>query len=765
MVSGDSRRRAKRALAVLALIVGAVLLVNRPEALVFQPVVTSNPATTIDLLGVDTSITAGATDPITVIARDGGGVQTNAYTGTVTFSASCDDCFSVTTFGGTVTNKSYTYVPGDAGIRNFNLVWNTPGTHILTVSATLPAGGPATDSQSNIIVTSSDATAIDLLGVDTSITAGAADPITVIARNAQGGVSTNYTGKVTFSASCNDCFTISPNDGGANAKAYTYVAGDAGTKNLTLTWTEPGTHILTASATLAGGGTATDQQTNIIVTGNDASSLDLTGVSLNIGSGTPDSIILTARNAQGGVSTTYSGTVAFSATCGGCFAITPNDGGTALTYTFVPGDAGTKTFNLTWAQAGTHGLTVTANGNSSLTDTQNNINVTAGSGGGNGDGGAIELIGVDPTPALDTPDEISVTVDDDQDPYTGTITFSADCSNCFTVSTTSNGTDTKTYQFTSGDDNTQEFFVEWTTVGNHELRVSGTGLPSGGSTDEVTVNVTQDGTGGGNGDGNGNGNGDGNDDGDGNGNGDGNDDGNDDGNGGNGNGNGGDDDNGNGNGGNGDDADDLEPTIKGTDKSERIEGTSGRDVIDGGAGDDTIVGLGGDDVILGGDGDDTLIGGEGDDELVGGEGDDRLRGGHGEDELFGRSGGDRMWGGAGDDYLAGGRDDDRVFGGSGNDELSGGDGDDELFGEGDDDRLFGGEGEDGLSGGSGQDRLSGGEGDDQLSGNGGDDQLSGKEGKDDISGGGGDDELADEKDGDRLADNPRRDRGADPGNS
>jgi Ca2+-binding RTX toxin-like protein len=120
----------------------------------------------------------------------------------------------------------------------------------------------------------------------------------------------------------------------------------------------------------------------------------------------------------------------------------------------------------------------------------------------------------------------------------------------------------------------------------------------------------------------------------------------------------------------------LEPTIKGTAKSEKLTGTDGDDVIVGLGGNDRILGLGGNDVICGNSdqaagGSDTLLGGDGDDTLIGngiqlGEaGNDSLKGGKGRDSLLGGPGDDTLDALGGEDLAIGGAGNDKLLGGAG----------------------------------------------------------------------------------------------------
>ena len=339
------------------------------------------PATRVTLNGtVDTAITVGKPDAIGVDMRDGANARDTSYTGTVTFSATCGDCFTIAPDNGGGSSKSYTFGLGDGGLKSIALIWTQAGNHSLTLTGTLLGGGTNAITVSGINVTTTDATRVVMLGVDTSVTAGVSDPVSLEMRNAQGERATTYVGTVTFSATCGDCFTIAPNNGGASSKSYTFGVGDGGVKNLGLTWAQVGTHAVTVTATLPAGGTSAATVPGITVTTTDATRVSIPVFTTNVPVGVARPIDVELRDAQGQRSTTYAGTVSFSATCGDCFTVTPNNGGAAdKAYTFVPADAGLKRFSLTWSQAGTHALTVTAGlpAGGTATATVTGFNVTA----------------------------------------------------------------------------------------------------------------------------------------------------------------------------------------------------------------------------------------------------------------------------------------------------------------------------------------------------------------------------------------------------
>ena len=244
--SRPARRRPLAAAFLALLTLGATLALASTSA-------GAAPATQVRLAGVAGAITVGQNDFVNVEARDGTGGWDTGYTGTVTFSASCGDCF-------TVTPNPYTFTPADSGNRTVTLVWTQPGTHSFTVTGTLAGGGTDSDTVSSIVVSGLDAASVRLEGVAGVITAGAADSFNVAARNEQGAPATGYTGTVTFSASCGACVTVTPS-------SYTYTPADGGVKVFSLTWNQPGTHSFTVTGTLPGGGTDTDTITGITVSG------------------------------------------------------------------------------------------------------------------------------------------------------------------------------------------------------------------------------------------------------------------------------------------------------------------------------------------------------------------------------------------------------------------------------------------------------------------------------------------------------------------
>lgn len=182
-------------------------------------------------------------DEFTISGRDDADLIDTGYAGTVTFSANCDDvvtdCVEISLTQApfaALPGDQYTFVPLDAGTKTLYLRWTTEGIGAQTMDAT--ADDIAVEGDfAEVMVTSNAATQIELTEVDDTAQVNVPDTVQVNLRNANGQTGADYTGVVTFASSCGDeCFAVSPNNGGADAKKYTFVAGDAGTKDFDITW-------------------------------------------------------------------------------------------------------------------------------------------------------------------------------------------------------------------------------------------------------------------------------------------------------------------------------------------------------------------------------------------------------------------------------------------------------------------------------------------------------------------------------------------------
>lgn len=118
--------------------------------------VSSNAATKLDMTLVSADQQAGVGDPFKIQMRNAANATGATYTGTVTFSATCTPCFTVTPNDGTGNELKYTFKAGDNGTKNFTLTWLNQAasppkrTFTATGSGSLPQG--QSDTQTNITV-------------------------------------------------------------------------------------------------------------------------------------------------------------------------------------------------------------------------------------------------------------------------------------------------------------------------------------------------------------------------------------------------------------------------------------------------------------------------------------------------------------------------------------------------------------------------------------------------------------------------------------
>ena len=192
-------------------------------------------------------------------------------------------------------------------------------------------------------------------------TAGAANTLTVTARDASGGVLTSYRGSVRFT-STDASATLPP--------SYTFTAADAGTHTFAgVTLRTAGSQALTATDTTFA--SVTGSRT-VSVGAADASSFQITLPS-SVAAGASATVTVTAVDLWGNVAIAYTGTVRFTSSDPG--AVLPAD------YAFTSSDAGVHTFpnGLTLKTAGTQNIKVSDTVVAFLAGTQT-VTVTAAPG-------------------------------------------------------------------------------------------------------------------------------------------------------------------------------------------------------------------------------------------------------------------------------------------------------------------------------------------------------------------------------------------------
>jgi hypothetical protein len=283
-------------------------------------------ASRLVVAGFPSTTTAGVSGSLTVTAKDPYGNTVNLYTGTVSFSS---------TDGMATLPAPYTFTYGDAGVHTFNIAMKTAGSQSITVN-----GSPVaiTGTQSGITVNPAAASWFILTGFPYSITAGVAGSLTVTAKDPYGNTATGYMGAVGFSSS--DAQAALP-------ATYTFKSSDAGIHTFAITLKTAGTQSLTVK-----------DQTTPAISGNQSgivvSAAAATHFVLNAPStarrGVAFTITVTAVDAYGNVATAYTGTVHFQSTDGN--AILPSN------YTFVAGDNGVHSFQVTLRTRGKQTITV-----------------------------------------------------------------------------------------------------------------------------------------------------------------------------------------------------------------------------------------------------------------------------------------------------------------------------------------------------------------------------------------------------------------------
>jgi predicted secreted protein len=193
-------------------------------------------------------------------------------------------------------------------------------------------------------------------------TAGAPFTATVTAKDAADKTVTSYAGAIEFTS----------NDGHADLPSeYTFVTGDNGSHTFTNAVTLKTAGTGKAVQVADGGATGTATYT---VDPAAAATLDVSGYPSTTVAGVSGSFTVTAKDAYGNTATGYLGTARFSASNDGA-AVLPGD------YTFVSGDAGTKSLSATFktVAGGTKALTATDTVTASITGSQAGITVTPAS--------------------------------------------------------------------------------------------------------------------------------------------------------------------------------------------------------------------------------------------------------------------------------------------------------------------------------------------------------------------------------------------------
>lgn len=302
-------------------------------------------ASSLAISGLSDTATAGVAQNFTLTALDAFGNVATGYTGTVSF-ASDDPQADVP--------ASTTFTASDLGSRAFSVTFKTSGVASLTVTDDgLP---PLTTTQSGISVIPGPAAAFRVDAPAGSL-AGADVALTVTALDAFGNVVVTYGGTVRVMSS--DANASLPAD-------YTFGRGDGGVHTFTATLRTAGNQTITVQDTGTGPGPAS---ASVAVTPAAASRLVLSPIADTV-AGQAQGFTLTAFDDFANLATDYLGTVHF--TSDDPQANLPAD------TSFTLGDAGSRTFSVTFKTSGAWSLTVADDGNPALGDSQGGIRVSPG---------------------------------------------------------------------------------------------------------------------------------------------------------------------------------------------------------------------------------------------------------------------------------------------------------------------------------------------------------------------------------------------------
>jgi len=250
-------------------------------------------------------------------------------------------------------------------------LWKTDGVTTTFVAdlASLGVAGPFLDVSNTLYFQAEDATGgfepwklvlpplatkFVVTGFSSPATAGVPGSITVTAEDANGNVAASYSGTVHFTSS--DPHAVLPAD-------YTFTSVDGGQHIFSATLKTAGIQSLTATDTVTN--TITGSQAGITVNPAAASTFLVSGYPSPITAGTTNNFAVTAKDAFGNTTTSYTGTVHF--TTSAAKAVLPAN------YMFTSTDAGAHTFSATLRSAGTQSITATDTTNSSITGTQSGI--------------------------------------------------------------------------------------------------------------------------------------------------------------------------------------------------------------------------------------------------------------------------------------------------------------------------------------------------------------------------------------------------------
>jgi hypothetical protein len=395
-------------------------------------VVSAAAASTMTVAGFPSPTTAGTSGNFSVTLRDSFGNVAAGYTGTVHFTSSDAQA---------ALPPDYTFTSADAGSHTFAALLETASSQSITVA---DASAGISGTQAAITVTPAAASLFTVSGFPSPTTAGAAQTLTVTAKDAYGNIATAYAGTVHFTSSDNQA--VLPAD-------YTFIASDSGAHAFSVTLETAGTQSVTASDTSTL--TLTGSETGIAVNAATASTLAVTGYPTSTTAGVAHTLTVTLRDAYGNIAVGYTGTVHFSSS--------DPQAGLPADYTFKATDAGVHAFTVTLKTAAAQSITVSDTVTPALTATQSGITVNAAA------ASTFVLSGYPTSTTAGTAHTFTVTALDAfgnvATGYTGTVHF---------TSTDAQAGLPSNYTFTAADAGTHTFTVTLKTAGTQSITATDT---------------------------------------------------------------------------------------------------------------------------------------------------------------------------------------------------------------------------------------------------------------------------------------------------
>jgi hypothetical protein len=243
--------------------------------------VTPGAASQLALIDVPSSVVAGTSSSVRVIAKDSNNNIATNYSRTLSFTS----------------NDALASMPSSPSIANgegtYALTLKSVGSRTFTVT-----DGSLSVTSPSIEVTPAQASVLHLADVPSSIQAGAPFTITISAKDSSGNISTQYPGTLNFSTSDGQAVIPVSSSLTNGIGSFTFTFKTAGANNLTAT---DGTLSVTSS--------------NISTTPAPATSLVMQSPSSTV-AGNSFNVTITAKDAYNNTATGFSGLVAFGTSDG-----------------------------------------------------------------------------------------------------------------------------------------------------------------------------------------------------------------------------------------------------------------------------------------------------------------------------------------------------------------------------------------------------------------------------------------------------------------